>query len=117
LLPTLGVEVERVGQSPVTLIDIDPQQSLTAWWNDRQAETPKLLEISRDKLKGELAKASQPDGLVILDTPPLDSQSITAVIEVADLVLIPVKPSPHDLPGVGSLWSCVNVQSGHSFLS
>jgi chromosome partitioning protein len=96
----LAVEAERVGNGPVTLIDIDPQQSLTSWWNDRQAETPKLLEVTRDKIKPELAKASKIKGLVILDTPPLDSQAITSVIDIADLIVIPVKPSPHDLRGV-----------------
>ena len=96
----LAVEAERAGDGPVTLIDIDPQQSLTAWWNDRPGETPKLLDVARDKIKAELAKASQAKGIVILDTPPLDSQAITTVIDVADLVIIPVKPSPHDLRGV-----------------
>lgn len=97
----LGVQAERDGSGPVTLIDLDPQQSLTAWWNDRQAETPRLLEVQTGKLKLELSKASQSAGLVILDTPPLDSHAITAAIEAADLVVIPVKPSPHDLRGVG----------------
>jgi chromosome partitioning protein len=97
----LAVEAERVGDGPVTVIDLDPQQSLAAWWNDRQVETPKLVEIGVHKLKQDLTKAANSRGLVILDTPPLDSQAITAVIEVSDLVLIPVKPSPHDLRGVG----------------
>src|SRR5438270_3153082 len=96
----LAVEAERSGNGPVTLVDIDPQQSLTAWWNDRKSDTPKLLGLPKDKLRLELAKASQVRGLVILDTPPLDSQAITTVVDVADMILIPVKPSPHDLRGV-----------------
>ena len=98
----LAVEAERVAAGPVTLMDLDPQQSLTAWWNDRQAETPKLLEMTGSKLRPELAKAKNVAGLVVIDTPPLDSQAIATVIEVADLILIPVKPSPHDLRGVGA---------------
>ena len=97
----LAVEAERIGNGPVTLMDLDPQQSLTAWWNDRQAETPKLLEITGSKLRAELAKAENVPGLVVIDTPPQDSQAISSVIEVADLVLIPCRPSPHDLRGVG----------------
>lgn len=96
----LAVEAERAGKGPVTLMDLDPQQSLTAWWNDRQADNPKLVEIARDRLKSEVGKVAGIRGLVVLDTPPLDSQAITSVIDVADLVVIPVKPSPHDLRGV-----------------
>lgn len=96
----LAVEAERAGHGPVRLMDLDPQQSLTAWWNERQAETPGLVEIGRDKLRSELAKATNVPGLVVLDTPPLDDVTIRSVIEVADLVLVPVKPSPHDLRGV-----------------
>lgn len=98
----LGVEAELVGHGPVTFIDTDPQQSLTAWWNDRQAETPRLMELPvLGRLPAELAKVRSAPGFVIVDTPPLDSTVIGPVIDVADLVVIPVKPSPHDLRGVG----------------
>lgn len=96
----LGVQVEETGSGPVTLIDTDPQQSLTAWWNDRQAESPQLLELSLTRLPAELGKVRGASGFVFIDTPPLDSGVIASVIDVADLVLIPVKPSPHDLRGV-----------------
>jgi len=96
----LGVHAELSGYGPVTLTDTDPQQSLTAWWNDRQAETPRLLELDFARLPAELGKVRASPGLVLIDTPPLDSSVIAAVIDVADLVVIPVKPSPHDLRGV-----------------
>ena len=97
----LAVEAEKVGYGPVTLIDMDPQQSLTAWWNDRESSTPLLLDVPRDRLKKEIAKVGSAPGVIIIDTPPLDSSTISAVVEIADLVVIPVKPSPHDLRGVG----------------
>jgi chromosome partitioning protein len=96
----LGVQAEIAGNGPVTLIDTDPQQSLSAWWNDRQADSPRLLELSLPRLPAELGKVRGAPGLVIIDTPPLDSGLISSVIDVADLVVIPVKPSPHDLRGV-----------------
>ena len=97
----LAVEAEAAGNGPVTLIDTDPQQSLTAWWNDRKAEVPRLLEFALNRLALELAEVRSAPGLVIIDTPPLDSGVIASVIDVADLVVIPVKPSPHDLRGIG----------------
>ena len=37
-----------------------------------------------------------------VDTPPAITEAIRAVVKTADYVLIPVKPSPHDLRSVGS---------------
>ena len=96
----LAIQADAAGNGPVTLIDADPQQSLTAWWNDRQAESPLLLELAIGSLPVELGRARTSPGFVMIDTPPLDSAVIAAVIDVADLVVIPVKPSPHDLRGV-----------------
>ena len=97
----VAVQAGAAGNGPVTLIDTDPQQSLTAWWNDRKAESPRLLELALGRLPAELGKVRAAPGFVIIDTPPLDSAVIASVIDVADLVVIPVKPSPHDLRGVG----------------
>ena len=38
----------------------------------------------------------------IIDTPPAITESIRAVVSLADFVLIPTRPSPHDLRAVGS---------------
>jgi chromosome partitioning protein len=38
--------------------------------------------------------------LVVIDTPPAFLPIIRATIQVADLVLIPARPSPHDLRAV-----------------
>jgi chromosome partitioning protein len=97
---TAHLAVAASGAYSVTLIDADPQHSLSDWWNDRKADFPALMEVSVQNLARELKKAEHQDGLVMVDTPPLDSKTISAVIAVADLVVIPVKPSPHDLRGV-----------------
>jgi chromosome partitioning protein len=39
--------------------------------------------------------------LVVIDTPPAFLPAIRATIQAADLVLIPARPSPHDLRAVG----------------
>ena len=38
----------------------------------------------------------------MVDTPPAITDAIGAVVQSADLVLIPTRPSPHDLRAVGS---------------
>jgi chromosome partitioning protein len=39
---------------------------------------------------------------VIIDTPPAVTSTIQTVLEAANLVLIPTRPSPHDLRAVGA---------------
>ena len=45
--------------------------------------------------------------LVIIDTPPGITSTIRSAIEVSDLVLMPARPSPHDLRAVGKTVSIV----------
>ena len=99
----LAVQAERAGMGPVVLVDCDPQGSLTNWWNLRQGETPVLVQTSLAKLAADL-DALRETGvqLVIIDTPPAITWTIVNVIKVADLVVIPVRPSPHDLAATGS---------------
>lgn len=98
----LGVEAIRAGAGPVALIDTDPQGSLADWWNERQAEEPHFSTVDiaslGDRLKA-LAKAGIK--LAIIDTPPSVTDTIAAVVSLADLVVIPTRPSPHDLRAVG----------------
>jgi chromosome partitioning protein len=97
----LGIEAARRGHGPVLLMDTDPQQSLREWWDLREAEAPGMVDAKLDTLAGEVAKVRGRPGLLMIDTPPLEAATIEKVISVADLVVIPVKPSPHDLKGVG----------------
>jgi chromosome partitioning protein len=97
----LAVEAVRTLSGPVLLMDTDPQQSLAAWWQEREAAEPQLAEVALSSLAAEVAKVKDAPGFLIIDTPPLQAETIRAVIDVADLVVIPVKPSPHDLKGVG----------------
>lgn len=97
----LGVEAHRRGQGPVLLMDTDPQQSLREWWEQRTDDQPGLVEVRLDTLAAEVAKVRDRPGFLLIDTPPLESATIEKVIAVSDLVVIPVKPSPHDLKGVG----------------
>jgi chromosome partitioning protein len=40
--------------------------------------------------------------VVLIDTPPAITTSIREVMRVADLVVMPVRPSPHDLDAIGA---------------
>jgi chromosome partitioning protein len=98
----LAVEAERTGAGPVAIIDTDPQGSLAAWWNTRDAPTPLFAAVEIARLPDHLRTLQRrPVELVVIDTPPALTAMIYAAIAVADLVLIPARPSPHDLRAVG----------------
>jgi len=98
----LAVAAEQAGDGPCVLIDTDPQASLAAWWNGRQAETPAFAHATLKELPAKLEALDQAGyALAFIDTPPAITESIRAVVAQADFVLIPTRPSPHDLRAVG----------------
>ncbi len=108
----IAVEAERRGGGPVALIDTDPQGSLSMWWNARAAETPVFVQTLVERLPDDLERLRQEGTkLVIIDTPPALTATIIEVVRVSDLVVIPVRPSPHDLRAAGAtvdLVECLN---------
>lgn len=99
----LGVAACQQGQQAVVLIDMDAQGSLTSWWNARKADTPQFAAVPIAGLAGHLRQLEQAGvDWVVIDTPPAVTGLIRQVMEVADLVLIPTRPSPHDLRAVGA---------------
>jgi chromosome partitioning protein len=98
----LAVEAQRQGRGPVMLIDGDPQGNLSEWWEAREAETPTLVKCEFGQLAGALAEAEQLGfKLAVIDTPPQATTLIRSIVELADLVLIPTRASPHDLRAIG----------------
>ena len=83
------------------LIDTDPQGSLTSWWKRREAETPVLARVDGDMKKTLAGLKAAGLELVIIDTPPSAHAFVADVIALADLVLVPVRPTPDDLDAVG----------------
>ncbi|ESL57031.1 hypothetical protein L458_05119 [Klebsiella pneumoniae BIDMC 22] len=99
----LAVAASQDGAGPAVLIDTDPQGSLSAWWNSREADTPALASATLADLPAKLvALAEAGFKLAVIDTPPAITAAIRDVVKLADLVLIPTRPSPHDLRAVGS---------------
>jgi chromosome partitioning protein len=104
----IAVAAEAAGDGPAVLIDTDQQGSLSAWWNVREAVSPVLAPTSIAELAEKLVLlAGAGYGVAVIDTPPAITEAISAVLVSADLVLIPTRPSPHDLRAVGSTVSLV----------
>ncbi|KQU56007.1 chromosome partitioning protein ParA [Sphingomonas sp. Leaf339] len=99
----LAVQAQRSGHGPVVLIDIDPQGSLADWWNEREGEYPAFAQTTVARLPGDLELLRQQGfKLAVIDTPPAITMAIQSVIQVAELVVVPTRPSPHDLRAVGA---------------
>jgi chromosome partitioning protein len=88
------------------LIDRDPQETSTKWWQRRQAlrpapEHPDLLDLdSTDLTKAADTLRSRP-GTLLVDTRPAVGEPEAEAARIARLVIVPVRPSPDDLEAVG----------------
>jgi chromosome partitioning protein len=83
----------------VALLDIDPQHSLTRWHQLRPASAAKLTfsDVSGWRVTGELDRLKAAHAFVIIDSPPQIDTDARLAIRGANLVLIPVQPSPPDI--------------------
>lgn len=88
----------------VAMVDLDPQRSLRGWWEARDAEWPQMPDTdpAPEQVKAALPALAKHFDILVIDTPPAAPEWLTTVMAEADLVLIPVRPSPHDLRAVGA---------------
>lgn len=84
----------------VCLIDADPQGSALDWSEQRNREgLPRLFGIvglARDTLHREAPDLARHADHVVIDGPPRVAGLMRSALLAADLVLIPVQPSPLD---------------------
>ncbi|MBR7653446.1 AAA family ATPase [Brucella oryzae] len=84
----------------VTLIDADPQGSALDWSQQRSREgLPRLFGVvglARDTLHREAPELARGADHVVIDGPPRVAGLMRSALLAADLVLIPVQPSPLD---------------------
>jgi chromosome partitioning protein len=99
----LAVQAQLAGAGPVVMVDIDPQGSLSDWWNERNTDYPAFAQTTVARLAADLEVLRQQGfKLAMIDTPPAITMAIQSVIAVAELIVIPTRPSPHDLRAVGA---------------
>jgi len=80
----------------VLLIDSDPQGSARDWHAAGKSEMP-VIGIDRPTLDKDIKKiANNFDWIIIDGAPQLTDMAISA-IKCADLVVMPVQPSPYDI--------------------
>ncbi len=101
LVAQLCVVWAKKGRS-VAVMDIDPQASLAAWHAVRKENgsgigSLTVSDISGWRVNTELERLRRSHDLVIIDSPPHAETEAKIAVRAADLVAIPVQPSPMDL--------------------
>jgi chromosome partitioning protein len=86
----------------VALLDIDPQRSLTRWHALRKARPEAAAELTFSDVSGwrltaELDRLKRAHDIVLVDSPPQIDTDAKLAIRGANLVLVPVQPSPPDV--------------------
>lgn len=94
----LAVAAQQDGEQ-VYMLETDKQGTVTNWSLRRSAEEPGIDRVTGGPELDKALKllASQGYTLAIIDTPGVDSVTVTAAIRAADLCLIPARPSPADI--------------------
>jgi chromosome partitioning protein len=100
LAASLAVAAAQAGER-VTAFDADPQGSLAAWGELRNGAEPRIERL-RPWEFAQFApileqQAEQGQSLAIVDTPGASIGGVAALLRLADLVLVPIRPSRLDL--------------------
>ena len=103
----LAVAIAQAGKS-VAVVDIDPQASLSSWWGMREELGVPVPNNGRGKgglsvhaitgwrTAAEVEKLARDHDVVVVDSPPHAETEAKIAVRIADLVLVPLQPSPMD---------------------
>jgi chromosome partitioning protein len=107
----LSAQAERDGDGPMYLIDTDPQGTLTKWHSLRQAEVPQRVEVPFSAIAQGLAKLKERGAsYCIVDTAPTRDEDVLSLLKLANLVIVPVQPSPSDIWSVAATFQLLKAE-------
>lgn len=98
----LAVALAQKGNR-VAILDIDPQGSLSHWHSIREKRFGEgytgltHVAVSGWRVASEVSRMKRQSDFIIIDSPPHTETEARTAIRSADLIIVPVQPSPTDL--------------------
>ena len=98
LAVAFALDGKRVG-----VVDIDPQGSLAMWFEVRKLLVDEtgggitFLQASGWRLATELDRMKRDLDIILVDSPPHAETDVRIAVRAADLILVPMQPTPLDL--------------------
>jgi chromosome partitioning protein len=111
----LAVAFAKQGYSTM-LFDTDPQGTVSHWHAQRKQSDIGLIATSGWRLTRDLAMAREANDVIIIDTPPHAEMDIKVSTRAADMVMVPLQPSPADLWAVKETMNTVAGESTNAMV-
>ena len=92
----LSRAIQLLGHT-VLLADSDPQGSARDWAAANEAQPVPVAGFDRASLDRDIKSVARDVDYVVIDGAPQIKELAVAAIRAADLVLIPIQPSPYDI--------------------
>lgn len=106
-----------LGGFDAVVIDLDPQGSAATWGDDRGDNAPEVISGQASRLSVLLESAAKEGfDLVVIDTGPAADAAARRSAELADLVLIPCRPSAFDLKAIRTTLDLVEATRKPAFV-
>jgi chromosome partitioning protein len=119
LVAQLAVALTAKGRR-IALVDIDPQGSLTHWFRVREesgaTEGITLSAITGWRTQGAVEKLKDSCDVVLIDSAPHAETEAKIAVRAANLVLVPIQPSPMDLWATESTLALAQVEKRPALL-
>lgn len=97
----LAAAAEAAGDGPAVISDTDPQGTAADWFNQRKKagiDTPRYSPLALDDLHGRIEALDEAGATYLfIDTAPSIGAVNADLFALADLILIPLNPTPADL--------------------
>jgi chromosome partitioning protein len=97
----LAAAAEKAEDGPIIISDTDPQGTAADWFNERRKagiDTPLYSPLTLSDLRGKIqALGAAGAAYLFIDTAPSIGAVNADLFALADLILIPLNPTPADL--------------------
>ena len=104
LTVNLSVGLGRLGR--VVILDTDPQGSSAQWRGIGDDDMLPTVISATENLVEQVRNLEQDNDYVVVDCPPsVQAPQTLAILQVSDVALIPVQPSPFDL------WASIHIEN------